>query len=399
MSPTAERPDFLVVGAGIAGAATAYHLASAGFAVKLVDTHYPAWGATGRNPGFLWLQTKAAGVAMDFALAGRRFAEELAERLPDFGFRRSGGLIVYRNESLADVAAAFAADRRAAGLPLSHITGAEARELCPCLSPAISGALWNPLDAHQITRLLVERLVAAAEAADAVVQRQRRVAKLLIEGDRCLGARLVDGEEIGAGTTVVAAGPWSNELLGACGLSFPQVPLRFEAAETAPAPFDIGPVVCGQALFKFFNASGKSAEDLPSHPAEAIGPDLGFTEQIAQFPDGTLQFGCAFEYESHDDRATVAGQAIATGVMADNVTGFAALPLNRVWAGIVGQTPDGLPVIDADPGIAGLAINAGHFFGNLVGAYAGRLLGEALRNQAPAFPLAPFRIGRFQGAF
>src|SRR6185436_495662 len=73
--------DAVVVGAGIAGTASACYLRQAGFSVALVDMHHPGWGASGRNPGFLWLQTKAAGLALDFSLAARRFAEELAGEL------------------------------------------------------------------------------------------------------------------------------------------------------------------------------------------------------------------------------------------------------------------------------------------------------------------------------
>lgn len=68
--------DVLVIGAGIAGAATAYHLSKAGMSVRLVEARQPAWGASGRNPGFLWLQTKLKGLSMEFSLAGRGFAEE-----------------------------------------------------------------------------------------------------------------------------------------------------------------------------------------------------------------------------------------------------------------------------------------------------------------------------------
>ena len=85
--------DVLVIGAGIAGAATAYHLSKAGMSVCLVEARQPAWGASGRNPGFLWLQTKPKGLSMEFSLAGRGFAEELAAQLPEYGFRACGGLI------------------------------------------------------------------------------------------------------------------------------------------------------------------------------------------------------------------------------------------------------------------------------------------------------------------
>lgn len=387
--------DVIVVGAGIAGTATALYLARAGRRVTLIDQQHPAWGASGRNPGFLWLQTKAAGTSMHFALAGRAFAETLSAEMPPYGFRPCGGLITYRDERLAPIAEAFARDRSAAGLPVQHIGRKEVHALAPALSDAVSGAIWNPHDAHQDTRALVGLLAAEVEAAGCRVMREVRVRGLRMDGERCRGVLLSDGSGIDAETTVVAAGPWSTALLEPLGLRLPLEPIRFEAAETAPAPFRLEPVVCGQALFKFFNTAGASAESLPSHPAEALHKGLMFTEQIAQFPDGSVQFGCAFQYGSDDDRPTVAGQAMAATIMAENVRDFAGLPLKRAWAGIVGNTPDGLPVIDVAPGVDGLAINAGHFFGNLVGAMSGRMIAAALTGDATPYPLDPFRLSRF----
>ena len=60
----ARHADVVVVGAGIAGAAAAYFLTEAGHSVELIDAERPGFGASGRNPGFHWLQTKAAGPQM-----------------------------------------------------------------------------------------------------------------------------------------------------------------------------------------------------------------------------------------------------------------------------------------------------------------------------------------------
>ncbi|MEO8632034.1 MAG: FAD-binding oxidoreductase [Chloroflexota bacterium] len=68
--------DVAVVGAGIAGIATAYFLASAGASVVVLDARGVADAASGRNAGFL-----LAGVAENFVAASRRYGEANALRI------------------------------------------------------------------------------------------------------------------------------------------------------------------------------------------------------------------------------------------------------------------------------------------------------------------------------
>src|SRR5262249_24636556 len=91
------KPHAIVVGGGIAGASAARFLAAEGLKTCLVEADMPASGASGRNPGFLWLQTKSRGEQMTLALAGRGFADRLRDELDDFGFRACGGLILIRD--------------------------------------------------------------------------------------------------------------------------------------------------------------------------------------------------------------------------------------------------------------------------------------------------------------
>jgi glycine/D-amino acid oxidase-like deaminating enzyme len=68
--------DVAIVGAGIAGTATAYHLARAGVKAVVLEARTVAEAASGRNAGFL-----LAGVAENFVAASRRYGKDRAMRI------------------------------------------------------------------------------------------------------------------------------------------------------------------------------------------------------------------------------------------------------------------------------------------------------------------------------
>jgi glycine/D-amino acid oxidase-like deaminating enzyme len=389
--------DVIVLGAGIVGAATAYFLAKKGIRVLLVEGEAPAWGASGRNPGFQWLHTRKAGIQMELGLAGRRLADELREELDDFEMRPSGGMIYFVDERQLPLFRAFIAERRAAGLPMELIDGKAAREHCPALSEKVLGASWNPLDAHQNTAMLVDALVAAANRHGAELRSNCRIAKLAIEGGRCVGVVTADGETIPAGKVVLAAGAWSPRLLEPLGMSLPISAMRLQVVETEPAPFRFEPLLYGPTAVKQY----AYIRDLPDyseegawHPMERQFPGLEFLELAAQRKDGRIRLGCPMDFPGLDDRPTVAGIALTLAVLAENMPAIRGLAIERVYAGLLPETPDALPVLDPEPGVEGLVINAGHVFGNLAGPLSGKMIAQHLAGEPTDFNLTQFRLDR-----
>jgi gamma-glutamylputrescine oxidase len=68
--------DVAIVGAGIAGVATAYHVSRSGAKVVALEARTVAEAASGRNAGFL-----LAGVAENFVAAAQRYGEDRALRI------------------------------------------------------------------------------------------------------------------------------------------------------------------------------------------------------------------------------------------------------------------------------------------------------------------------------
>lgn len=387
----------LVVGAGVAGAATALELARAGFAVTLLEAERPAFGASGRNPGFLFLLGKQAGLPLEVAQAGRDHQAALAGELGDFAFRPCGLLAFVRDERALPSLAAFAAQRSAAGLQVALLDREEVLRRVPALDPDVAGGLFSEREAQQDTALLVERLVEAATEAGVLLERAH-VAALTVQGGRCGAVRLEDGGTLGGDLVVLCNGPDGPRLLAPLGLKLPLTPVRYQAADTAPAPFRLPCLLAGPGLFGHLPLLTGQPDYEPAAFAEPRLPlpaGMSYTHQIAQRPDGRLLFGCAAESGVTDAHATVAGQAPALETLARDLPAARRLAVERSWAGIVAQAPDYLPVIDPSPGVDGLALNLGHAFGNLVGALSGRMLAAAVTGARPPFPLEPFALSRF----
>ena len=71
-----EKADVVVIGGGIAGTSLLWHLARRRIDAVLLERHRVAWGASGRNAGFL-----LAGVASSYAEAVRTYGREKAREV------------------------------------------------------------------------------------------------------------------------------------------------------------------------------------------------------------------------------------------------------------------------------------------------------------------------------
>ncbi|HYE07604.1 MAG TPA: glycerol-3-phosphate dehydrogenase/oxidase [Planctomycetota bacterium] len=222
-----QRFDLLVVGGGIYGAWIAYDAALRGLSVALVEARDWAAGTSSASSklihgglryleyGWFGLVAKALRERARLVRLAPHRVRPLRFLLPLYPDARAGRLALKAALTLYDGLAgarpevgrhrAFAAD--------------DLMELAPFLDPRALAGGFAYGDASEDDARLTLELAAGAAAAGAVALNRCEVVRLMREGDRVIGAQVVDrvdgsGREVRARTTVVAAGAWSTSLAG-----------------------------------------------------------------------------------------------------------------------------------------------------------------------------------------
>lgn len=388
--------DVLVIGGGIVGAATAYHLSKRGATVTLLESDRLASGATGRNLGYIWLHTRRVGPELDLAMATRNELESLPEELgADFGLRTNGGLIYFKTEAQAVVMREFVEARIADGVPMQLLDGDEAREIAPILPDSVLGASFCPLDAQLDPRRYVQAFAAAAQRHGARVVEGASARAFETDGGRITRV-LTDIGPISAGKVVLAAGAWSPSFAAQLGLDLHIRSMRLQVVQTEPMPPRLKVLLYGPAAVKQYAIF----QALPSFRPETFATDLeerlglALLESACQTADGSYLLGIAMDFSGFDWQPDLAGVSLVGEGMTAAIPELAGARFARAWAGVLPLTADSLPIIGPAPGYDDLIVASGHIFGNAAGPTTGKLVADLVCGTPPAMDMAPFRADR-----
>lgn len=374
--------DVVIVGAGISGAATAYELATAGLDVVLLDRYAPAAMASGWTLAGV-RQSGRDPAELPLARAAVEIWGTLAEQLDaPTHYRRQGNLRLALRDGEMATLGAMVRDQSAAGLPICLLHGADAvRQVAPAVSPDVLGASFCPSDGHADPKATVQAFVDAAVRAGARTRFGERVLSIDCAGDRA-GRRVIgvttDKAHIPAGRVVLAAGIFGNELLRPLGL---RVPLDIKSVTVlrsvpmAPLLDQVIGVVDGECAGR-----------------QEVNGRFRYTSGIqdwhGQIEDGALP-------RVHP---TARGIAHTIRHFGDTIPAIHDAPVDEVWAGLIDQTPDALPVVQAMTEPSGLVVAmgfSGHGF--CLGPITGRIMAALVQGKDTGLPLDPFRIERFDG--
>lgn len=361
--------DCIVIGDGIAGAASARALARAGARTLVLGRGDTRGAATPAAAGMLapQIEAHAGDPTLDLGIAARDRFPQLADDLRaaghDIGLVRHGILHVAFDDAGAVTLAAQAAAQRALGLQAEWWDQLTVHREVPGAGDDVTGGLFAPQDASVDNVALLAALLADAAAAGAEVRRQQDADRIVVRQGRVGGVRHADGESA-APWVVVAAGAWSPQLHG-LPRPLPVVPVRGQMALT-PWPGGERPVV----LF------GPGGYIVPRGPHAILGSTM--------------------EHVGFDPTTTADGIAHIRTTTGRILPPLLTYPMLRTWAGLRPLTPDGRPILGADPEIEGLCYCTGHGRnGILLGPLSGEIVRDVVLQRGTSWDLTPYAITRF----
>jgi sarcosine oxidase subunit beta len=391
-----QETEVLIVGAGIAGASSAYYLARAGRRVVVLERGQVAGEASGVNMG--GIDSLGWGNQPDLQAHLTHGSLELFKQLAldegcDFEFRESGGLRAIQTPEHYD----FARDRvlalRAAGYKVELLTTREARAIEPGFNPALHGAIYGPLRGQANPRKATAAFAQAAERAGARVLTGREVTAVEQRGDATWQVE-TPRDAFRAETLVLAAGAWCGPVGRLLGLEVPIVPVRGQMWATASLPpLVFQTIASAESAFDWARERERgAASGTPAQPPELTHRDgARVTRHLygRQNRDGEIIFGGDRELVGYATAPDPAGIEANREQASQVLPLLRELPIARTWCGLMPFSLDGRPLIGRLPGrerlyiVSGLASSG---FGR--GPMAGKLLADLVHSGHPHPALA-----------
>jgi glycine/D-amino acid oxidase-like deaminating enzyme len=365
--------DFIVIGGGVMGASTAYHLAARGYknVLLLEKEEFFGQGATGRCAGGVRYQF-ATEINVRLSMASlpmlERFEEEIGQVID---YRKCGYLFILSNEKDAETFKRNVSMQNRLGIQTEWLTGDEVRRRLPMmrLEDIIAGTL-NPEDGLVDPNSVVMGYISAAQRLGVKTLTNSSVIGIQVRGNHVVSVKTPESE-YHSPIIVDATGPWAGVTSQLAGVQVPITPIRRQWLTTTALPGipDDFPFVLDFAQSLYFHREGPGLLTGMSNPNQIPGFDQNTD------PDWEL---------IHMEAAIARLPLIEKAGLVSKL------------AGLYEMTPDAHPIFGKTPveGFFMVAGFSGHGF--MHGPIAGKLMAEIiLDGRASTLDVSMLDLARF----
>ena len=371
--------EVVVIGGGIAGASTAFHLAELGRRVTLLERGAIASEASGVNAG--GIGALGWGNVPDLESHLTMGSLEIFRSLQlDLGygieFRQSGGLQAVQSAEEYEYARNRISALRSRGYTTELLTVGEARSIEPNLTHQLAGAIHFPLRAQADPSRATRALADAAQQHGADIVTGKAVTGITRTPD---GTFVVDcsGDAFRAERLALAAGAWCGPLGEMLGVCIPVVPVRGQMWATEPLPPRVFHSISAVESYSYWAGNPETS---PGQPPELthVG-DKRVTRHLygRQTQDGEVIFGGDRQALGYDRTVDADGIDVNLKHVVEILPFLGELSIKRSWSGLMPFSLDGKPIIGSIPQVDNLFVVSGlasSGFGR--GPMAGKLLAD-----------------------
>ena len=375
--------EVIVIGGGIAGASTAYHLAEYGRRVTLLERGEIASEASGVNAGGIgalgW--GHVPNLESYLTMGSLQIFRSLQlEQGYDIEFRASGALQAIQTREQYEYSRDNVLSLKSRGYTAELLTLAEARSLEPELNPELLGAVHFPLRAQADPRKATLAFASAAEDLGAQVLTGTEVAGITRFYDGTY--RVACSEDVyTARNLVVAAGAWCGPLGEMLGLQIPVIPVRGQMWATEPLPPRVFHSISAAESPLQWRNQPRSDSETPPELTHIRNRRVTRHLYGRQTRDGEIIFGGDRETGGYDKTVAESGIEVNFGHTAELLPLLRGLSISRTWAGLMPFSLDGRPIIGKIPQMDNLYIVSGlasSGFGR--GPMAGKLVADYIHS-------------------
>ena len=250
-----------------------------------------------------------------------------------------------------------------AGLVVEDLTTSAARELEPCVSEAVLGALRFPEDIQVENRRLLNALVNSVDKLGVTITTNTSVESIVVERGRLTGVQTSRGF-VSCRKVINAAGTWSSTV---------------EHSHTPKIEPVRGQMICLDAK--------------PQLTRHVIFSPRGY---LVPRQDGRLLAGSTSENAGFTKQVTAGGINTILAHAQEISPAVSHLPIVDTWSGLRPRAADGLPVLGPCDEIDGLFYATGHYRnGILLAPVTGELIAAAVVAGHVSSLLAAFSPNRF----
>ena len=382
MSDFPTQAQAVIVGGGIVGCSTAYHLAKLGWDVVLLERKKLTSGTTFHAAGLVGQLRSSAGITQLLGYSVELYKTLEAETGQVTGWKMNGGLRLACNEERWTEVKRQATTAHSFGLEMELMTPSEAQKLWPLMQvDDVIGAAFLPTDGQANPSDITVSLAKGARQSGARIFEDTKVTRVIVEKGVIKGVE-TDKGTITTPVVIACCGQWTRAFAKSVGVNVPLVSVEHQYMVTEA----IDGVTSDMPTLR-------DPDRLTYYKEEVGGLVMGGYEAnpIMWAKDGIPK---DFHYTLLDSNFEHFERLMELSL--GRVPALETAGIKTLTNGPESFTPDGNFILGEAPELRNFYVGAGfNAYGIAAGGGAGMALAEWVAKGGPPYDLWPVDIRRF----